>query len=247
PRSRLLAWAPRLAAAAAVLFVAWLVFWPGGEARAKPAEVVARAYAVHSRAEVDRRYRLTAELPGQSHGADLWTRGDRFRVAPGPAGGVWGQDGDGRVWVAPSPKAGVRFDEDEVPDRLRAALLLRAADLPDLLTELRGTCELERRDLAGGGVAVEARRVRGDSSLARASLEIDGRTGGIGRLRAWRELPGGSEGTLTLTLEETGEKPDAFYTLEGNLAPGGEAIDRTRPGQRLALLVRHGLGALIGK
>src|SRR5688572_6156787 len=101
-RPRLLAWLPQLAAVAAVLLVGLVLFWPSGRAFATPAEAVKAAYRTHIDDQgADRHYRLqVAFSPGfkarfprmKDRETDLWTRGDRFRVEPGPAGGVWGQD-----------------------------------------------------------------------------------------------------------------------------------------------------------
>jgi hypothetical protein len=173
----------------------------------------------------------------------VWTRGDRFRVQPGPAGGVWGQDGDGRVWLAPTKKAGAIFDADEIPEPMRIALKVRAVYLPELLTELSARCDLKLKPGSSRVYQIEARR-KGEGTLTRATLDIDARTDTVLALEVWRELPSGEEARLSLTFQETGDLPDEYYELEGYLADGAEVFDRSRRGMRLALLVQHGLGAL---
>lgn len=251
---RVSAWLPRLAAVAAVLLVGLVLFWPGGRTFATPREAVEAAYRTHiDDEEADRHYRLAVELPSRfpglkDHEADLWTGGDRFRIEPGPGGGVWGQDDDGRVWIAPAPDAGAVFEAMEVPGPLREALLVRAVRLPDLLTELLGTCDLALvRGGPRGTERIEATAKDDERTLRRGVLDIDTRTRAVRSLEVRRRLPGGEVAVARLTFVSSGRNPKAFYDLRRALEVDGEVFDHTRPGPRLMLLARHGLGQLVEK
>jgi hypothetical protein len=128
---------------------------------------------------------------------------------------------------------------------MRVALKVRAVYLPELLTELSGRCELKRKPASANIYRIEATR-KDSGTLTRATLDVDAQTNVVRTVEVWRELPNGEEARLSLTFQETGDQDDEYYELEGYLA-GGEVLDRSRPGMRLALLVRHGLGTLLGK
>jgi len=236
-------WAMRgLVAAAALGGV--LVLWPGGEALASPAEIVARARDVHA-AGGAREYMLTAEPPAGlarrfpkvdfGHEVSVWTRGDRFRVDPAPGGGVWGQDEAGNVWMAPTAKAGVWFRGDEIPPAFMEVLAVRRVHLPAILDEVLAKCEIERGPDDGPAVTLEA---RGEGSLRRAELVI-GPGDVVRRMTLVRRLPAGAEVTITLELRAQGDKPDEFFRLAGAVEKGGEVIGPDQPLRRVALLTRH--------
>lgn len=245
-----LAWMTRGAAVAAALIIGLLLVW-GAPAQATPAQIVERARCLHA-APVSREYTLAADLPGslvrrwpmfrRHREVTLWTRGDCFRIEPGPGGGAWGQDEEGNVWFAPSPRAGAIFCPREVPPVFRDALHVRSVRLPALLDEVLRDCELGEQPSADLGLTrLEA---SGKGSLRRATLDI-GPKGLVRRLVLVRRLLTGEEITLTLTLKKEAQKPASFYRLEGNLGPGGERFDHARPFPRLQLLARHHLDALL--
>jgi hypothetical protein len=245
-----LAWMMRGAAVAAVLLIGVLLVM-GGPAQATPAQLVERARVAHD-APISREYTLAADLPDsfvkrwptfRNHReTTLWTRGDCFRVEPGLAGGVWGQDEKGNVWVAPSPKAGAIFRPNEIPSAFRDVLNVRSARLPALLGEVLKNCDLERApDPRPGTIRLQA---SGKGRLRRATIDI-GPGDVVQRLVLVLRLLSGEEFTLTLTLQQEAEKPASFYELAGNLGPDGKQFGRGQRLKRLGLLARHHLDALL--
>jgi hypothetical protein len=237
-------------AAAVVLLVCLMFFWPGSTASATPAEIVRKAIKAHE-AEVSREYLLSAELPPRlarrfpklaEREVSLWTRGGRFRVEPGLGGGVWGRDEEGQVWIAPTPKAGAWFREDEIdklPPRLKDAvkesLAVRSVRLPPLLNEVLQECELRRvSGEDGSSITLEASCQGG---LKRATLVV-GPGEVIQRMSLSRRLSSGEQVTVRLELVREVEKDDAFFRLEGNLAEGGKVFGPDRPAMRLKVLAR---------
>lgn len=245
------------AAVAAGIVFALFAIQPAGKAQARPAEVVALARGAHE-APIDHHYLLRTEgsvarrgpLAGIdfSRDVDLWTRGDRFRIEPGPTGtGSWGRDEHGDVWLAFSPKAGVRFDAGEVPVALSDFLTVRSVDLPSLLSEVLRRTELERQPGSPGIDRIEATPPPGARrTLLRAVLDIDRETYLVKRLELHRRIVGAAV-VVTLTHLDSISRPADSYRLKGQLAPGADIGDRGRPARRLQLLVRHKLGALLGK
>jgi hypothetical protein len=232
-----------LGLAAAAGLAALLLFWPGDRAQASPQEALARAREAHT-APLSREYSLVGWPPPAlvrrlptvdfARKVTIWTRGDRFRVEPAPGGGVWGQDEEGNVWAAPTPRAGAYFRPDEVPERFRELLAVRAVHLPSLLDEVLKDCELTaRRVEEPPGVRIDA---RGQGSLSSAYLFIRP-DGVIQYLSLSRRLPGG-ESRVSLELLSEAERPEEVYRLSGNLAPGAEVYGPERPRRRLALLAR---------
>lgn len=229
---------------AASLLLGLFLVQPGSEAQAAAAQVVAQARDVHA-AAVDRCYLLESELapelrqrfPTLRSGsrARLWTRGDRFWVQSiGADRACWGRDEKDRVWMAPTPNAGMRFDADEmVPRSLHELLQVRSVQLPTLLDEVLRECVLT--DLKPGlgtppGVRIiEAHPTHEQSSphLTSARIEVDATTHVVRKLVLHRRLLGNELGTVTLTLVETRPQKEDAYRLEGHLRPGAPIYDRT--------------------
>ncbi|MBY0229837.1 MAG: hypothetical protein K2W96_11195, partial [Gemmataceae bacterium] len=224
-----------LAAAAAMLLVAMALFW-GNAAQATPAQAVRRALAAH-REDDGHEYALVVSAGGMERETTLWTRGDRFRIEPGPAGGAWGQDGDGSVWLAPTPAAAALFRADEVPAVLQELLAVRSVRLTALLETVLEGCELER---VAGPAGIDRIKATGEGTLRRAVLDI-GKDGVVRSLELVRRV-GPVEATVSLERRGPAGKDAAFYTARGAVAEDGEVFDRDRPGKRLALLARHRLG-----
>jgi hypothetical protein len=236
-----LGWVARGAAVAAAVLIGLLLVM-GGPAPATAAQVVERARVAHA-TPISREYTLASDLPDSlvkrwpmfraHHEVTLWTRGDCFRIEPGLAGGVWGQDDQGNVWAAPSPKAGAIFRPNEVPRAFRVALAVRSARLPALLGEVLKDCGLKRAPSPEAGIV--RLRASGKGRLRRATIDI-GPDNVVHRLVLVRRLLTGEEITLTLTLRRQAEKPAAFYRLDGNLDRDGKQFKHGPPLKRLGLL-----------
>jgi hypothetical protein len=177
--------------------------------------------------------------------AKLWTRGDRFVTEWHAAGraGAWGRDGQGRVWVTASPREGLRFDADELPEPLAVACDLRGLQLETLLLDVLVDCEPRREppvaDTPLGAVRLRAEPRPGRRlGLRSVVIEVDRDTNEVRRLtleRAWRDRP---LATVTFTRVEAGARADADYDLEGHLDAGADVFGRDRPAARLVAFVR---------
>ena len=242
---------------AAGLLLALVGGWQLSSARASPAEVLAQARAA-SDPEADRCYRVEyqpaaelADRPALRHlprQATLWARGDRFRAEPAfGAGGVAGRDEHKRVWLAPTPAAGVRFDPDELPERFADACEVRTLRLDFLLGELLADFDLSDENAAG--LPKQHRRIRATPRrfhprLGGAVIEVETKSKQVESLELQRRLAGREVGTVRFTRQPSEPRPDDFYRLEGALEPGGAVFDRTRPLLRRQLIVRY-FGELI--
>lgn len=264
PRRR---WLRRVATVAATVGIAAgillaIVLTPTAtrEVVASPAEVVAAARQEHATG-LDRRYRVTAELPpaarrffpdapSESNPRMLWTRGDRFVVEPGFGGkGAWGRDAEGRVWLAPTPDAAARFQESELSEKLANSVKLHGLELQSILDDVLGNFDLVYSEAPSrkGGYVITATR-RGQPvplRLSWAELVIDHDSKAIRSLAVRRPTLTGDTASAKFELQETQSRPDAIYTAEGHLNPGAPVYDQSQKILRRRLIARN-LGEILG-
>jgi hypothetical protein len=239
---------------AAAVLVALTYFTPTREAVASPADVVRAARAAHGQG-IDRCYTQTVIFPPEvrakfplvadgNRNAIVCTRGNQLVVEPGLGGwGAWGRDEHGRVWVAPTPDAAARFDENEVPPALREAATIRGLELHTLLDHVLIDFDLDWSGTTGvpdsGPYQLVASR-RGTAQpfqVTWATLIIERDTNLVHTLVLVRVLPGGSTATVTFQLNATVQKDPAAYTAEGHVRPGAPIYDARHPiARRLFLL-----------
>jgi hypothetical protein len=210
-------------------------------AAATPAELLQEAKAVHEAAPADRCYQVTADwdlkvgmprLPA-SRSARVWTRGDQFVVLSAVEDGppwAWGQQADGRVWLAPNRMHAVVFDKDEVNDPLARFCELMSLRLVSTLGEVLERYELFRKDggQPGEPIRIEAKLRPALFPAARfrqVELELDPDTKAVRSAVLHRSLNGQPEGKIRFTLLETATQPADFFTLEGHTADGRRVHD----------------------
>jgi hypothetical protein len=196
------------------------------------AELVQEAKAVHESTATDRRYQVTADgefKPGPlrlppTRSATVWTRGDQFVVLSAVDDGppwAWGQQADGRVWLAPSRFHAIMFDKDELNDPLARFCEVMSLRLATTLGEVLERYDLFRQDAdePGQPIRIEATLRPGLLPAARVrkvELELDPDTKAVRSAVLHRFLNGQPEGALRFTLTETATKPADFYSLEGH-------------------------------
>lgn len=247
-------WAGRLAlAAAASLLLAVLWSLPVVTPRASAETLVREAQLAHTR-PVDLCY-LRAEsnpppiegdlLPPLPPETRLWTRGDRFfmkTVLPNGRVNVWGRDAQGRVWFAPLPRAGFRFEAHEVPEPLARTCDLRAMNVDHLLTDVLAHFELRRTESATGVQVVEAEPKAGRPffPLRYVRLEIDAQKKLLRRIEIHRRHPQGVAETTFTLLDQAPPRAEADYTLEGHLEAEARIFSLDDPPPvRMKLLRKH--------
>lgn len=247
-------WAGRLAlAAAASLLLAVLWTLPLATPRASAETLVREAQQAHTR-PVDLCYLRVESNPPILEGdwlpplppeTKLWTRGDRFfmkTVMPNGRTNVWGRDAQGRVWFAPLPRAGFRFEADEVPEPLARTCDLRAMNVDHLLTDVLAHFELRRTESTPGVQVVEAEPKAGRPflPLRYVRLEIDAQRKVLRRIEVHRRHPQGVAETTFTLLDKTPPRAEADYTLEGHLAADARIFSLDDPPPvRMKLLRKH--------
>lgn len=235
---RVVRWATLgVAATAACLLVA--LFLTGNTAvppkQASAAELLQEAKAVHESTATDRCYQVSADWdlkPGMpripaTRNATVWTRGDQFVVLSAVEDGppwAWGQQADGRVWLAPNKMHAIVFDKDELNDPLARFCELMSLRLATTLGEVLEKYDLFRKDggQPGEPVRIEATLRPGllpGARIRRVELELDTDTKTVRSAVLHRFLNGQSEGKISFTLVETATKPTDFYTLDGHTSP----------------------------
>lgn len=243
-----------LAGLAAAVLVGVFLLVPPQQALATPVQVVEAARAAHPR-DADRCYSQTVSLPTDSPAplmlvsdsgrtVTICTRGDRFHVEPGFGGkGAWGRDGEGRVWIAPTRDAAVRFAESELPPFLREMLKIRGLEVGPLLDEVLKDFDLTwteppARRAEASKVTATRRGAARPGQVHSAELVIEKHTNQLRSLVLRRQLISGGHATITFTLQGTGAFDPAVYTAEGHLDAGKPVYDSTRPLLRRRVLLR---------
>ncbi|WP_435010756.1 hypothetical protein P12x_002034 [Tundrisphaera lichenicola] len=217
--------------------------------------IIRQSMDVHSQ-PMDRCYRVeiqaVAEFPddgfprlARPRRTRLWTRGDRFWIESdvGLLHLNWGRDPEGTLWLALSPRRGIRFDPDEVPPVVAFRCDVLSVRLETLLGELPRNFEL--RSEPGPGFGSQASTIIRTVPrpgrwpiLREAELEIDSETKVIRRMVLTRVLNGQAI-TTTFTLEETATLENSSYQLEGHLESPYLIFRRDfEPQRRRQLLLR---------
>jgi hypothetical protein len=202
---------------------------------ATAAELVLEAKIVQETTALDRCFQVQADWdlkPGMprippTRNATVWTRGDQFVVLSAVEDGppwAWGQQADGRVWLAPNKMHAIVFDKDEVNDPLARFCELMSLRLVTTLGEVLEKYDLFRKDggQPGEPIRIEATLRPAVFPLARfrqVELELDPDTNAVRSAVLHRSTAGVSEGKISFTQTETGTKPADFYTLEGHTSP----------------------------
>lgn len=251
-RRRWVAWAgfgAGVAAAACVAVV--LLSGPPTErtALASASELIREAKTLEESAPTDRRYAVAAEweaTPFQkrfpfrpiAREAEVWTRGGQFVVRSKFVDGgewAWGQEADGRVWIALTRKRVLVFEADELAEPLTRFCDLMSLRLASTLGELLEKHELARRDTGRPGepihIVARARSAPagGGVRLDRVELFLDPETKVVRRAVLTKQLNGETVGRVEFTLLETAVRPDDFYTATGHTDADAVILDR-RPG-----------------
>ena len=243
-----------VASLAAALLIA--VFASSGprEAVASPVDVV-QAARDSTNGNDTRCYRVTLELPAttrelfpalavDSGTRTLCTRGNQFVVEPGFAGrGAWGRDGDGRIWVAPTPEAAATFRETELSRGLRNAIKIHELELTSLLNEVLVNFDLTwteppTRAVDSYAVTATRRSVPLLLGITGADLVIDKNTNVIRSLTVRRKALFDGTATLTFVRLPSVTRDDAVFTPEGHIKPGAPVYDRSRWLRRLMVIAR---------
>jgi hypothetical protein len=212
-------------------------------ARAATAEELVReAKDVHAR-PADRCYDVTAEwtpalfqrlqLRPIVHTSRLWTRGDQFWIESGPDGAktAWGQDADGRVWVALNRKQGLTYEPAEAGEPVARYCNLMSLRVVSTLAEVLEKFELLRKDGGAPGEPVRIEATVRPSFLNRnpvfrsVALTLDPDTKVVRRAVLTRQANGETVATLTFTLVDTAPQPDESYGPRGHLDPDAEVLD----------------------
>jgi len=185
----------------------------------------------------------------------LWTRGDRFFFLPpeGRPGRAWGRDENGNLWLAPTPRVGVRVESEEIPAPLSAGFEVHTLRVDQLLGEVLRNFDLKRAehqtdDLSATEV-IRATPIFGRFSamIRSATLEIDPETKVLRRLVIARGPIGKPVATTTYTLIETTTLDPVQYSLEGHLREPFEIVTRDNQPQRRLELLRRMYGPVADK
>lgn len=258
-RPRRSPWRWSVLAAAAALLVAALGLLRGHrevlaggetvvrEARRAHLMPVDRCYLVEVRRESPLASEVAPIFP-QVRQTRLWTRGDRFWVesARPDQRWAWGRDEADRLWIAFDPHSAVRFDADEVPDRIAVYCDLHSLNLERHLDQMLDRFDLVREDPPGDDSASTIRiHARARDSVASgpgvrsADLEVDAETRVIRRMVVRRSWNGHPLATVTYTLAETDALDPLDYQVEGHLVEPSEVFTRDhQPQRRRELLAR---------
>lgn len=239
-RSRWVVRATLAAAAALLLAVLWAL--PGGLPVANAETIVREVQQAHA-GPLELCYQHNIEFPQGAEGETglplppegrLWTRGDRFfmeTMYPNGRLNAWGRDASGRVWYAPVPSAGFRFEASEVPEPLARVADQRTMNVDKLLTELLTHFDLRKVEAAPLLQVVEAypRPGRLLFPLRFVRLEIDTRQKLLRKVEMHRRQPQGIAHVLFTLVENAPRQPDEKYTLEGHLAEDAQVFSMNHP------------------
>lgn len=246
------------AAVGLVLLGGW--FFEPARGHAGPRELLAATQEVH-RLPIDRCYlvdvrrspQVTDLFPNAPllQTSRLWTRGDRFFLVPGDGriGRAWGRDENGNLWIAPTPRAGVRVESREIPAALATMLEMHTLRVDQVLGEVLQHFDLTRVEEADEGLAtsetVRAVPRRGAFAFIRwATLEVDRETKVLRRLVIARGPFGKAPSITTYTLVETRALETARYSLEGHLREPFEVYTRQHQPDRWLAELRKMYGPM---
>jgi hypothetical protein len=215
------------------------------------AETVLRQTTLAHQQPIDRHYQLEIRpdnrvqklLPHvQPSRCQVWTRGDCFWVEmPGQnAPWQWGRDDQGRIWLALGPHLGLRFDADEIPTPLQEFLALRSADVPAILRDVLGSCELSDMTATTSQRIIHAKGkpTKHPFPVQEATLEIDPLRHELRSLKLYRgDAQGRRLGEVSLQLVDRPAQPEQHYQLEGHLTAPYRIYTRQQPLERMRRLM----------
>jgi hypothetical protein len=225
------------------------------EARKAHLQPIDRCYLVEVRRESSLAAEVAPNLP-QVRQTRLWTRGDRFwveSVRPDQRW-AWGRDESNRFWIAFGPHSAVRYEADEVPDRLNIYCDLHSLNVERWLGDVLDRFDLTREEVLDGEddstIRIKARArdvVPLGPGVQSAELEIDAETRVIRRLVVRRVWNGEPLATVTYSLAETDARDPADYQVEGHLADPFEIFTRDHDPQRRKDLMARWTGNRPGR
>lgn len=249
PRRRWL-WSSVAAAAVFLAFLVGLQFSPfsiAAEELVKAAQEahhlpLDRCYIVDVHKESDLLDR-TSPITSRVKQTRLWTRGQQFWIDSVDPDNrwAWGRGSDDRIWLAIGPNRGVRIDPEEIPWWLVLQFDLYSMQPETLLGDVLRHFDLTREPGNGSThvVRAEPKRGRPHPNIRRAVIEFDPETKVVRRLEVARYHQNQVIATVTYTLVETRQQPDATYQLEGHLTAPYEIYTRdVEPERRRELAAR---------
>jgi hypothetical protein len=176
-------------------------------------------------------------------GALVWTRGDRFRVAPEPGDGKFamGQDEAGKFWVVCSDELGLTYNTRELPRMLATVRSLLNLDLEQLTKQFLDFYTFDFEP-PGPNDAPDVIVLRAQADPAQpmpidsAVVTIERRTNVIRKLELSRVVDGVPLGTITFTLVGGQPQADSSYELASHLAEDAKILGRSEAPERAAAL-----------
>jgi hypothetical protein len=220
------------------------------EARQAHLQPIDRCYLVEVRRESSLAAEVAPNLPSVRQ-TRLWTRGDRFwveSVHPDQRW-AWGRDEANRFWIAFGPHAAVRYEADEVPDRIKIYCDLHSLNLERWLGDVLDRFDLTREEVPADEdastirIKAKARNVVAiGPAVQSAELEVDAETRVIRRMVVRRVWDGEPLATVTYSLSETDALDPADYQVEGHLVEPFGIFTRDHDPQRRKELATRWFG-----
>lgn len=186
-----------------------------------------RCYRVHF-APDPRYWDGKSMLEGPSESV-LWTRGDRFWAdcTIGTIRLSIGREADRKLWVSPSRKHGIRFDDhdSQLPRDVAVLCDINSMTVPSLMDDvladfqLRAETPVAQNGSTSNLVWARLKPGRSHSLISAALLEIDSQSGVLLRLILWTVREGRPNGTVTYTLLKSAKQGDEQYQLVTHIDP----------------------------
>jgi hypothetical protein len=228
---------------AAALMIAFLVGRTFDGRSAQAATLLRNVQTVHKQS-VDRCYRVqhAPESSSESQtdtGSEsiLWTRGDRAWTdsAIGSKRIQIGRDETGTIWLAPSPKKGIRFspEKSEFPKEVETLSQISSLTVPVLVDEVLADFDVKkespvaRADGRRSVIWARLKEGRSHAFLSAAMLEVDVDRNLLMRLVLWIHNARGPNGTVTYTLVDRPSPGEGSYRLESHLDADAVIEDHT--------------------
>jgi hypothetical protein len=226
------------------------------EAREAHLQPIDRCYLVEVRRESSLAAEIAPNLP-QVRQTRLWTRGDRFwveSVRPDQRW-AWGRDESNRFWIAFGPHAAVRYEADEVPDRINIYCDLHSLNVERWLGDVLDRFDLTREEDSTDGDDSSTIRIKAKArdvvpigpAVQSAELEVDAETRVIRRMVVRRVWNGEPLASVTYSLSETDALDQADYQVEGHLVEPFEIFTRDHVPERRKELASRWFGNRAGR
>jgi len=170
--------------------------------------------------------------PSSAFESVLWTRGDYFwsDTMIGPKRMKIGRDESGTIWLAPTPKKGIRFASTRValPRDIETLCQIASLSVPVLVDEVLADFDLKtdgpvtHDDGRRSVIWARLKSGRSHAFLSSAMLEVDVENNLLVRLVLWLHKPVSADatvpnGTVTYTLVDRPAPGPASYRLESHL------------------------------